>query len=110
MGAGETAEGHRIEPLARETGIPHAVEIFHSGAVERHWEKTGKLHRWDGAVAALKTTKKPPMTPGRADLLVGDGITKARQDRFEPLDQLGCISLFFGVVVAGGKPLPGLHG
>ena len=80
MGAGKPTEGDSVQALAGETGITHAIEVAHTGAVERHWEKTGKLHRWDGAVTALKTTKKPPMTPGRADLFVGDGTRSVKWD------------------------------
>ena len=36
VGAGETAKGHGIEPLAREAGIAYAIEMINAGAVERH--------------------------------------------------------------------------
>jgi len=39
VGACEAAEGHRIEPLTREAGIPHAIEAWYRCTVERHREQ-----------------------------------------------------------------------
>ena len=49
------------------------------------------------------------MATRRADLLVGDGTTEARQNRLKPLNQASRIRLLLGAVISGGKPLPCLH-
>ena len=72
MGTSKAAECHRIEPLARETGISNAIQMPHTGSVERHRQKTGELHRRNRAIAALKTSKEAAVTARRSDLLMGD--------------------------------------
>ena len=110
VGAGEAAEGNRVEPLAGEAGIANAVEAADAGAVEGHRQEARQSHRRDGAIAAAAAAKEAAMAAGSADLPVGDGAGQARQDCREAGDQAVGVGFLLGGIGRGGKATPGLHG
>lgn len=77
MGTGETAEGHRIQSLAGEAGIPDAIKVLNPRAVERHRQQAGQLHRRNRPITALESTQEAAVAPRCSDLPVGDGIVQA---------------------------------
>ena len=108
MGAGKAAEGHRIETLAGEAGIAHAIEVVHAGAVERHRQQTRQAQRRDWAVATAHPAQETAVGAGGADLLMANRAAQPRQDRFQALHQPRGIGHFLGLVVRGTEGLPGL--
>ena len=83
MGTGKAAERHGVQPLSWETGITHAVQVTHPGAVEGHRQQPRELHRRDGTVTALESPQKTPVTARGSNLPVGDGISQAWKNRFK---------------------------
>ena len=59
MGAGETTEGHSIQPLAGEAGVADAIEVLR--CVERHRQQRDI---WDRSITALKAPEKTPVAAG----------------------------------------------
>ena len=107
MGAGEAAEGHRVQALTREAGITHAVEVLQSRAVEGHRQQARQAQGRDRAVAAAHASQEAAVGAGGADLLVADRTAQAREDGLEALHQAGGISGLLRLVGAGAEGRPG---
>lgn len=71
VGAGEPADGHGVEPLAREAGVAHAVETAHAGADERQRQQARQPQRRDRAVAAAHAAQEAAVACGACPPLDG---------------------------------------
>ena len=110
MGTGKAAEGHGIEPLAWKAGVADAIQTVDARAIEGHGQQARQAQARDGAIGAPHAAEEAAVGAGGANLAVLDAAGQPRHNRFKPLDQAVGIGLFFGGVVGGVQPSPGLHG
>mmetsp|Transcript_5324 Transcript_5324/g.13116 ORF Transcript_5324/g.13116 Transcript_5324/m.13116 type:complete len:410 (+) Transcript_5324:1207-2436(+) len=107
----DARHGDRVDALAGEGRVSHAVQALYGGAVEGHAHDAHRPARRDGAVRALGPPQVAAVRAWRADLLELDGVAQAgrAQRPLQACDDRVSRRLLARLILSRVQPLPGVH-